>query len=87
MATTRVFKAGNSQAIRIPQSLAYGEDISEVEVERHGDTLVIQPRRTTMAALIAQLDTVPKPVAPRARPEIDWPERARSMPERDGHSD
>ena len=40
---SRVFKSGNSQAVRIPRELAYDDVGQEVEVERKGDTLVIRP--------------------------------------------
>ncbi|TSA87868.1 AbrB/MazE/SpoVT family DNA-binding domain-containing protein [Deinococcus detaillensis] len=41
MTRSKVFKSGNSQAVRIPQELAlpYGE----VEITRRGETLVITP--------------------------------------------
>ena len=40
---SRVFKSGNSQAVRIPRELAYDDIGQEVEVERKGDTLLIRP--------------------------------------------
>lgn len=40
---SRVFKSGNSQAVRIPRELAYDDVGQEVEVERRGDTLLIRP--------------------------------------------
>jgi len=40
---SRVFKSGNSQAVRIPRELAYDDVGQEVEVERKGDTLTIRP--------------------------------------------
>jgi antitoxin VapB len=83
MALSRVFKAGNSQAVRIPQALAYDSNITDVEVERHGDTLVIRPRTITMADLMEQLAAQPTPVTPRDRPALDWPNRARTMTESD----
>ncbi|MCY4212245.1 MAG: AbrB/MazE/SpoVT family DNA-binding domain-containing protein [Gammaproteobacteria bacterium] len=40
---TRLFRNGNSQAVRIPRALAYeGVDVS-VEIERRGDELVVRP--------------------------------------------
>lgn len=77
MATSRVFKAGNSQAVRIPQALAYGADISEVDIERHGDTLVIKPKRASLADLIATLRVHAGKAPRRTRPEVEWPERRR----------
>lgn len=40
---TRVFKSGNSLAIRIPRELAIVEASQDVEIERVGNTLVIRP--------------------------------------------
>jgi virulence-associated protein VagC len=83
MATSRVFKAGNSQAVRIPQALAYDSSITEVEVERHGDTLVIRPQRLGMSDLVSILRAHAGAAPPRTRPEIDWPDRraSRTTPE------
>ncbi len=40
---TRVFKSGNSLAIRIPKELAIAKASQEVEIERVGNTLVVRP--------------------------------------------
>ncbi len=39
---TRIFKNGNSLAVRIPKKLTFDNDIKEVEIERRGDTLLIR---------------------------------------------
>lgn len=43
MSTTKVFKNGNSQAIRIPAELAYERTDLDLEIERIGDELRIRP--------------------------------------------
>ena len=43
MHTTKVFKNGNSQAIRIPAELAYERTDIEFQIERVGDELRIRP--------------------------------------------
>ncbi len=43
MTTTRVFKSGNSQAVRIPADLAYDRNDIELEIERIGDEIRIRP--------------------------------------------
>lgn len=43
MITTKIFKNGNSQAIRIPSELAYGAWDTEFAIERIGDELRIRP--------------------------------------------
>lgn len=40
---TRVFKSGNSLAVRIPKELAIVEASQAVEIEKVGDTLVLRP--------------------------------------------
>ena len=48
---TRVFKAGNSQAVRIPKALELKE--SEVYIERRGNGLYITPKRGRWQAFFA----------------------------------
>ncbi|HMW24942.1 MAG TPA: type II toxin-antitoxin system VapB family antitoxin [Burkholderiaceae bacterium] len=49
---TRVFKSGNSLAVRIPKELAFVEAADEVEIERVGNTLVLRPaEQRTLADL------------------------------------
>ena len=43
MPTTRVFRNGNSQAVRIPAELAYERSDIELEIERIGDEIRIRP--------------------------------------------
>ena len=43
MQTTKIFKNGNSQAVRIPAELAYERTDIDLEIERVGDELRIRP--------------------------------------------
>ena len=43
MAQTRLFRNGNSQAVRIPSELAFSSWDLELEIEREGDELRIRP--------------------------------------------
>jgi antitoxin VapB len=52
MLTTRVFRNGNSQAVRIPAELAYDLADVEVEIERIGDELRIRPMRRPLAGVL-----------------------------------
>lgn len=53
---TRMFKSGNSLAVRIPEELAFLCPADEVEVERVGNTLVLRPvERETLADVPAIL--------------------------------
>ncbi|MGH6630817.1 MAG: AbrB/MazE/SpoVT family DNA-binding domain-containing protein, partial [Burkholderiales bacterium] len=65
-----------SQAVRLPKAFRF-EGVSEVEIERDGDAVILRPpRRPSIEQLIAALDefeTFPEraqPVAPDAR--RDW---------------
>ena len=48
--TTRVFKSGNSQAVRIPKEFQL--DVDEVEIFRQGDELVIRPKRKNLLEVL-----------------------------------
>ena len=52
---TRIFKSGNSLAIRIPKELAIGEASEEVEIERVGNTLVVRPVKAKSLAGIGEV--------------------------------
>ena len=52
MQTTRAFKNGNSQAIRIPVSLAYERTDMELLIEREGDEIRIRPARPSLAGVL-----------------------------------
>ena len=49
---TRVFRSGNSQAVRIPAELAFGDDVEAVEIERRGNTLTLRPVGGTLDDLM-----------------------------------
>ena len=48
MHTTKIFKNGNSQAVRIPADLAYERTDIELEIERQGEVIRIRPARKTL---------------------------------------
>jgi antitoxin VapB len=52
MHTTRIFRNGNSQAVRIPAELAYDRTSLELEIERIGDELRIRPLRKSLAGAL-----------------------------------
>ena len=55
MITTRIFKNGNSQAIRIPSELAYGSWDMEFIIEREGEELRIRPAPRRMGDVLGKL--------------------------------
>ncbi len=52
MHTTRVFKNGNSQAVRIPADIAYERMDMELEIERDGDEIRIRPARRSLSGVL-----------------------------------
>ena len=52
MKITKVFRNGNSQAVRIPSELAYPRGDMELEIERIGDELRIRPLRRSLAGVL-----------------------------------
>lgn len=57
MTITKVFQSGNSQAVRIPREFQF--DVSEVEIERHGDEIVLRPPARNLAAAFTALTELP----------------------------
>jgi antitoxin VapB len=53
MANTKLFKNGNSQAVRIPSELAYSSWDIELVIERQGDELRIRPARRRMGDVLS----------------------------------
>jgi antitoxin VapB len=75
MSTTRVFKSGNSQAVRIPADLAYSDAGVELTIARVGDVITIYASRPGLKDAFAALDALPMP------PPLDPIERG-ALPER-----
>jgi antitoxin VapB len=49
MRTASLFKNGNNQAIRLPKDFEF-EGVSEVEIIKDGDQIIIRPVRKTWAS-------------------------------------
>jgi antitoxin VapB len=54
MKTAKVFKSGNSQAVRIPKE--FHLEAGEVEIRRKGDSLILRPLKRSWASLFESLD-------------------------------
>ena len=74
MATTRAFKSGNSQAVRIPAEIAFAMD-TELEITRSGDVITIYPTRQNLKAMVAELRRLPVPGEIETREPIELPDR------------
>jgi antitoxin VapB len=55
MANTKLFKNGNSQAVRIPAELAYSTWDVDLVIERQGDELRIRPAQRRMGDVLGKL--------------------------------
>lgn len=55
MANTKLFKNGNSQAVRIPAELAYNTWDIDLVIERQGDELRIRPAQRRMGDVLGKL--------------------------------
>ena len=75
---TRVFKSGNSLAVRIPKEMAFAEAMQEVEIERVGDSLVMRPvSKETIGDLMPIVAAFPRDFMAEGREfheqqERDW---------------
>jgi len=54
MRTTKAFKNGNSQAIRIPADIAYERMDMDLEIERDGDEIHIRPVRRSLSGVLTK---------------------------------
>jgi antitoxin VapB len=77
MPTTRAFKSGNSQAVRIPADLAYADIGLDLTITRSGDVITIFPARGSLKDAVAALRALPKPPEIEVREPIDVPDRGR----------
>jgi antitoxin VapB len=77
MPRTRVFKSGNSQAVRIPAELAYSNTDIDLEITRLGDVITIFPASNNLKDAVAALRRMPRPPRVEKRQPIDVPLRHR----------
>ncbi|MBU6371522.1 MAG: AbrB/MazE/SpoVT family DNA-binding domain-containing protein [Alphaproteobacteria bacterium] len=76
IARTRTFRSGNSQAVRLPKDVAFGDDV-ELVVVRSGDVMTIYPAQLSVPEMIAQLQAMPSPPDVERRDDAAIPERER----------
>ncbi len=72
--TSKTFRSGNSQAVRLPREIAYDDGV-ELTITRSGDVLTIQPKRPSIAEMLAKLDALPKPPSIEERDPDIFPDR------------
>jgi antitoxin VapB len=76
MATAKVFKSGNSQAVRLPKQFRLKS--KEVEISRRGDEIVLREKHGTMARAFELLSTLPDDFAIPGR-EKDVPQKRKRL--------
>lgn len=65
MARARVFKSGNSQAVRLPKAFRLKTD--EVEIFRRGDEIVLREAPGDMTRVVELLAGMPDDFMPKGR--------------------
>ena len=78
MRTAKIFKSGNSQAVRIPKE--FHLDGAEVEILKHGGSLLLRPRKESWAALVNSLKTFSDDFMKDGRRQPPAQERGRTFP-------
>jgi antitoxin VapB len=58
MKKTRIFKSGNSQAVRLPKQFRFHVD--EVEILRRGNEIVLREPKRNLGEAFAALGAMPK---------------------------
>ncbi len=75
MPFTRIFRNGNSQAVRIPAELAYPDTDMPLEIERIGDELRIRPARRRLTGLLDAFAAFPDDFMAQGREDQTQAER------------
>jgi len=76
IARSRTFRTGNSEAIRLPQDVAFGRDM-ELVIVRSGDVMTIYPAAMSIPEMIKRLRALPSPLAVECRNDEEMPDRTR----------
>lgn len=72
MSTARVFRSGNSQAVRLPKQFRLNSE--EVEIFRRGDEIVLREKDGTMTRAFELLAGLPE--------DLSLPGRAKDLPQK-----
>jgi antitoxin VapB len=75
VARSRTFRSGNSEALRLPKDVAFGDDV-ELVLVRSGNVMTIYPAAASIAEMLATLRTTPAPREIERRDEEPFAERA-----------
>jgi len=78
MKTAKVFRSGNSQAVRIPKE--FHLEGEEVEILRQGGSLLLRPRKESWAALVNSLKLFTDDFMKDERRQPPTQDRGRTFP-------
>ena len=73
MNTARIFKSGNSQAVRLPKEFRFS--IAEVEIFRRGDEVVLREKRRSAAEILEILESFSEDFMVDGRQDLPSQER------------
>lgn len=73
MITTRVFKSGNSQAVRIPREFQF--DVNELEIFQRGDEIVLRKKPDDLSDVIDLFESFPDDFMQEGRNDLTPQER------------
>jgi antitoxin VapB len=76
MATARVFKSGNSQAVRLPKQFRVKS--KELEISRRGDEIVLREKKGSMLRAFEILAGLPEDFVVRGRGK-DKPQKRKGL--------
>ena len=76
--TAKVFKSGNSQAVRIPKEFHFKG--SEVEIQKKGDVLILRPKRKSWASFFESLAKFSDDFMETRRKQLPLQRRKRFFP-------
>ena len=74
IAKTRTFRSGNSEAVRLPKDIAFGENV-ELVVVRSGNVVTLYPAALSVSEMVARLKAMPVPPSIEERDDEELPER------------
>lgn len=77
MATARVFKSGNSQAVRLPKKFRVNS--KELEISRRGDEIVLREKGKGLERAFELLASLPNDMFPKKRKKNELPQRRKGL--------
>jgi antitoxin VapB len=73
IARSKTFKSGNSEAVRLPKEVAFGEDV-ELVIVRSGDVVTLYPANMSVSEMAQRLMALPAPPTIEGRDQDELPE-------------